>query len=527
MPPLHALALLLLATTAAAADYHLSASGDDAAPGTEQRPWRTLARLRTCPAAPGDRIRLRGGEDFAGGILLERGGSEQAPLVIESYGQGRARIVAGDDADGILVRNAGGVRIRGLEVAGSGRTTHHGIAFVITTPDTVRAGIAVDAVEVHGFGGNGLHLGAEQAGSGFRRVRFTRVVAHDCGEAGIASHGEARGAEYAHGDVQVVGCLAYDNHGLPGKTGNHSGNGIVMGHVDGLTIERCVAHGNGDLCNFTGGGPVGIWAWESRHVLIQYNEAHHNRTGAKSVDGGGFDLDGGVVDALVQYNHSHDNDGSGILVCQYGGARPLRRAVVRFNLSEDDGRAHGHGGIHFWSQSAAELSDVLVHNNTVRVGPGEPLSSAVRIAAAVTGVRICNNHLITAGAVPAVRCDVATPGVLFAGNAYSAADGLAIAWQGKAYADLAAWRAASGQERWQDQDTGLATTGFPAARGVHAPMLPGMAPEVDAYRLAADSPLLGGGIVLPATHLPPAVVDFGARLIVNPRAIGHDSGPGR
>ena len=520
------LLLALVSSGITAADYHLSMSGDDAASGSEEQPWRTLARLRTCPVAPGDRIRLRGGETFAGSILLERGGSEQLPLIIESYGQGRARIVAADDADGILIRNVGGVRIRELVVTGSGNTTHHGIAFSITTPDTVRVGIAVDAVEVSGFGGNGVHLGADQAGSGFRRVRFTRVIAHDCGEAGIASHGVVRGTEYAHGEVYVGGCLAYDNHGLPHKTENHSGNGIVMGHVNGLTIERCVAYGNGDLCNFTGGGPVGIWAWESRYVLIQYNEAHHNRTGAKSVDGGGFDLDGGVVDAVVQYNYAHDNDGSGILICQYSGARPLRRAVVRYNLCEDDGRTHEHGGIHFWSQKADELSDVLVHNNTVRVGPGDGrLSSAVRIAAAVTNVRICNNHLITLGKVPAVRCDVAEPGVLFAGNAYSDPDGLIIAWKGRSFEDLDAWRTASGQERWLDQPVGLVTAGFPAARGQHAPMLLGTVPFADAYRIPAGSPLLTGGIVLPATQVFPATVDFYARLVVNTRAIGHDAGP--
>ena len=45
-------------------------------------------------------------------------------------------------------------------------------------------------------------------------------------------------------EVYVGYSWAYDNSGVPGLSTN-SGNGIVLGDVDGATIERCVAWNNG------------------------------------------------------------------------------------------------------------------------------------------------------------------------------------------------------------------------------------------------------------------------------------------
>ena len=119
---------------------------------------------------------------------------------------------------------------------------------------------------------------------------------------------------YAHADVRVTHCQAFDNTGDPAYFKNHSGSGIVLYQVDGGLMEDCAAWNNGALCRASGGG-VGLWTCASRRVVIQHCESFANRTSGG--DGGGFDLDGGSVDCVLQYNYSHDNDGPGLMVYTY------------------------------------------------------------------------------------------------------------------------------------------------------------------------------------------------------------------
>jgi hypothetical protein len=91
----------------------------------------------------------------------------------------------------------------------------------------------------------------------------------------------------------------------------------------------------------------------------------------------------------------------------------------------------------------------LVHNNTViatRIGVDEP--SCVRVwEHSGDGLRFVNNLFITRGGVPAIACEIRGDGVYLVGNAYWATDGAFQIRHGERFDDLAAWRAATGQER--------------------------------------------------------------------------------
>src|SRR5678815_626384 len=89
---------------------------------------------------------------------------------------------------------------------------------------------------------------------------------------------------------------AYSNSGIPTETPS-SGSGIILGGVASGTIEWSVAHDNG----WRGNAGVGIWSYASSNILIQHCQSFRNRT-AGQVDGGGFDLDGGMTDSIMQYN---------------------------------------------------------------------------------------------------------------------------------------------------------------------------------------------------------------------------------
>src|SRR5207302_337505 len=151
------------------------------------------------------------------------------------------------------------------------------------------------------------------------------------------THGVFSGSATGYANSKVY--LAYDS--VFGNTGyasspNHVGDGIVLSDVQGGIIEHCIAHDNGQY-NTHDGGPVGIWAWDSDSITIQYCESYSNHTNSSS-DGDGFDFDGGVTNSCMQYNYSHDNDGTGYGIFEFRGARAYRNNVYRYNLSVNDGR---------------------------------------------------------------------------------------------------------------------------------------------------------------------------------------------
>lgn len=220
----------------------------------------------------------------------------------------------------------------------------------------------------------------------------------------------------------------------------------MIGNTDGVRIQYCEAYNNGWLCNFTGGGPVGIWVWDSNKAVIQFNESHHNFTGSTSVDGGGFDLDGGVRNSVMQYNYSHDNDGAGFLAAQYPGATPYSNNIIRYNISQNDGREHGHSGIQIWNGGSG-INNLQIHNNTIYTSPsltGSP--AAVRIMSNANNVTFYNNIFVTRGGIRLINA-LKTNGYSFRGNNYYAEDGrFRITWGTATYTSFSSWRDSTGQE---------------------------------------------------------------------------------
>ena len=365
--------------SSAATAYFVRAAGDDAAAGTSRATaWRSLARVNEVDLEPGDRILLEGRATFDGRLVIgpEDAGTRRRPVTVRSFGGGRATIDGGTGG-GILVHNAGGVSLSGLIVVGAGRDAGNrgdGISFYsdVAVPGTRFDYARVKNVEVSGFGGVGLVLGGyatdalgRPVKTGFSDVRFVRVDAHDNADAGILTYGSfaSNAVGWAHANVKVVHCASHANPGIPGKGGN-SGNGIVLVDVDGGLIVRSRAWDNGWRNDFPS-GPIGIWTWDSNRVVIERNEAWGNRSGTR--DGGGFDLDGGATNCVLRRNTSHDNVGSGFLVYQFAGARPMRDNQVLDNVSVNDGRTNGGGLVVGGGAVRTRFA-----GNMVEVGPREP-----------------------------------------------------------------------------------------------------------------------------------------------------------
>ncbi len=242
------------------------------------------------------------------------------------------------------------------------------------------------------------------------------MYAHENGFAGLSVGYGQRSKE-----VYIGHCVARNNPGDPSNLTNHSGNGIVVGNAENVTIEYCEAANNGWDMPRKGNGPVGIWAWNSDRVIIQFCVSHDNQSPGD--DGGGFDLDGGVTNSVLQYNLSYHNDGPGYFLCQYPEAPLFKNNVVRYNISQDDGiKNNRRSSIDVFSASS-NASDCQVYNNTVynRHGCGGRLR---RLAHAQH--RVSQQHLRLLGDVLSGEAKRGR----FEGNVYWSADGRGVSFDG-------------------------------------------------------------------------------------------------
>jgi hypothetical protein len=205
-------------------------------------------------------------------------------------------------------------------------------------------------------------------------INIEKVHAHNNGAAGITVAGNSSKSD--NRNIVIRNCLAENNPGDPTMLDNHSGNGIVVGLCTKVTIEYCAATNNGWDMPRIGNGPVGIWAYEADSVIIQNCISYRNKTSKGGEDGGGFDLDGGVTNSIIQYCLSFENEGGGFGIFQYNGASQWRNNTVRFNISENDGRvSRAHAGIFIWngSDDATQFTDFYCYNNVIYNSDGNAI----------------------------------------------------------------------------------------------------------------------------------------------------------
>ena len=339
-------------------------NGRDLNTGTSpEKPWETLEKVCQIKLKAGDHILLKAGKAFNGSLKLNsQHGIEKSPIVISSYGKGRA-VIESTYSMAIRVENCSYIHCKNLILNGSGRlagSKTDGLLF-----RAVHHGM-IDSVEVSGYLYSGIHI------VGGSDISITQVYAHDNGfsgifaESGEPEYGKDGKAFKTLKNVYVGYSIAENNPGCPAITDNHSGNGILIAGVVHGVIEYCEAMNNGWDMPREGNGPVGIWAYMSDSVTIQHCYSHHNKTSARGKDGGGFDFDGGMRYSTLQYNLSAFNEGAGYGIFQYAGATEWADNIARYNISYNDGGKNSHAGIFMWCDPMAQLMKSFhAYNNTI------------------------------------------------------------------------------------------------------------------------------------------------------------------
>lgn len=507
--------LLTLAMVGTAQDktYYVSPYGDDANSGlSAEAPWKTINKVNSFSFKAGDSILFEGGQTFVGSIFFwgDDMGSSSHPVVLSSYGAGRAQINASGSGNGLMAYNTGGIEVRKLVFFSNGATAnkHNGVEFYTDSTADIDH-IIIDSVETYGFGTRGISIGAWSNEKGFTNVKITNSVAHENGETGIETYGHW--PRFSHKNVYVGYCKAYNNFGRKDRTDKHSGSGIIVSGVDGATIEYCEAFANGKNNGHYGGGPVGIWFYDVKNGVIQYSESHHNQAGLDA-DGGGFDIDGGSQNCIIQYCYSHDNEGAGYGMYEYGSPNAFTNNVIRYNISENDARKNNDGALAFWGASSASMvMNSQIYNNTVYMNTtgmvwGTP--SAVKVlGTAMSGVTIRNNIFHITSGVRMLRATdaFATSAILFQNNNYyTEGNSAEFLWAGTSYKSLDEWKVgAPGQEMQGTLSLGTTVNPYfvsPGEGGRVGPAEGGDLTSIEAYQLQAGSPMIDAGINLKTTY---------------------------
>ena len=237
--------------------------------GSTSQPWKTVT-YAIGRSAPGDIISLKAGATFIEKIFIGaiNSGTSGHPLTIISDAANPAIIAAPTINDNaVSLYNAGHIRLQNLRFIGHGMDIHQTDGASLYTDDTGHDSISLINCEFSGFGKTGLVIGGFNGEvGGFRHVRVDRCVFRDNRRDGASTYAAHPAANQ---DFVFSNCRAYNNLGDPDYTASHSGSGIIMGSVTGGRIEYCVAYNNGARCSTTG-GPVGLWAYNSTNVIIQY-----------------------------------------------------------------------------------------------------------------------------------------------------------------------------------------------------------------------------------------------------------------
>lgn len=430
------------AGTTAAAHYYVSPTGSDTNNGTSTgTPWQTIAKVNAHTFVAGDEVSFQGGQSFTGEIAPNSGGTTATPIVFDSYGTGRATITNTGANAGLFIGAFGGVTVQDLNFTGPGvgSSTNDGIVLFQSTGTQVTAAVKILRVDVSGWKGG---IGVGGTTKGYAHVTVDEAELHGNRDYGFVSYGPTfTGSNYANADITITRSNAYSNLGNSLNTTTHTGDGIAVGSTDGALIERSSAHDNG-VNNTAVEGPEGLWTYDSNAVTIRRSISYANKTSGPN-DGGGYDLDQNVTNALLQDNLAWGNDGPGFVVSA-GGAGSSSNTIDGVSSVGNNLDGNAAELLLFASISTLEVknSTFLAQGSTRAAGLG------TAGGATLTGVTVHDNVIVTSGtgALVDANSNYSTSSVLFSANGYHRSSFL-VKWPtATSYTSKAAWSAATGQE---------------------------------------------------------------------------------
>lgn len=252
--------LLFVAAAAPAATYYVAPTGDDAAPGSQAAPWRTLQKAGNAAAAGDDVIVLPG--TYAGFRPL-RSGTAQAPIrflaqagvVVNAPGP------ANSNNDDIWVRDVDHIVLDGFECAAAPRA---GIA-VQGEPEANVTGVVVRNCFCH-------HSGTWGIFTGFARdlLLEDNETSYSANEHGIYVSNSGDRPTLRRNHVHHNSDSGIQLNADPAQMGDDPDDPQGDGIIEDALIEANLIHDNGS------GGGAAINLASVRRALIRNNVLYGN-----------------------------------------------------------------------------------------------------------------------------------------------------------------------------------------------------------------------------------------------------------
>lgn len=522
--------------------YYVSPTGSDSNNGTSQAtPWQTVTKINATTFSCGDTLSFQGSSSFAfnAAIYIARTGSDAgkfvsncsgaSPFTISTYGAGQATIT-NLTTDAIQIFNMAGVMISNLVLVGPGTNAinTNGIWIEAYADATTK----YDFVYINNLTISGFRVGVLQGGdngtTGFTNVSLLNSDVSNNGDAGFSTYGNVVAPSYAHGNVYLQSVKSFNNPGRAAQA-NPTGLGVSFGSVKGGVLRKSVISNNGTLDTF---GPVGVLTFESKNIILEFNESYLNKSGS-AVDGEGMDFDAGVTESIARWNYAHDNQGAGHLLFNTGSSvwfnNTLQENIFQNNGS---GPSNNLSEVSLGSSSATlpALRAYLIGNTFYSNRAANSVISFVNTSAGLTTGFAVNNVLYGDGTLRNVDAVTANPvGFIFQGNDYFGT--VATRWNSVSYATIALWRAAvTVEETYRGANTSLIsnpalTTPGSGGTCFTSGIPVGPQPCPSAYLLQAGSPMLNAGQNLPNVFgIQPGARDYFGNIVPAPSNGNYDVG---
>jgi len=394
-----------------AAYYVDCAAGNDIAGGqSPATASRSVRAVSSHEFQAGDAILLRRGTTCLGTLWPKGSGAPGAPILLDAWGEGPLPKVQAEPGAEAAFRlfNQEYWTVEHAEFIGG---QPHGV-FVSGTEGVLHA-IHIRGILVHGVTGEpktkegGLVVIAP--GSAAQRFEDVQVD-------GVTAYGTSQWAGI------LVGSLAFGVLPEPARSSHVSirnsivhdvaGDGIVLFQVNQGAIENCVAWYTGMQHTETIGTPNAIWTWMCRECAVRRSEAF--LTDSPGVDGGGFDIDYGDDDNVVEDSYAHDTQGYCVAI--FGAGRTTTNSVVRRNVCAANGHsprlAARQGAVFLDTWNRGRLRGVQISENRILWNP--PIAAAAVVNTAdFDGEGAFADNLIESSVPQSIRSN---PSLQFARN---------------------------------------------------------------------------------------------------------------
>jgi arylsulfatase A-like enzyme len=377
--------------------YVSSTEGDDTNNGlSPNTAFKSLEKMSSVALGGGDSILFKTGDTFIGQLFVNGSGTEDAPIIIESYGDEDKPILDGANAEGgaylstILINNQEYIEIRNLEITNDRKISRSGVSdqlaygvYVLNNGNdimhhivlkhlTIRDvfALSIDGVEFNSIKVAGIGFRSEQNTVACQEKNIQDVLVDSCYITRTTRYGiwtsHAGGASGVGNDSinRNMNLVFSNNHFY--QTG---GSCITPGRSYNCLLENNIFDYPGsDVDPRMAKRGSGAWFWSCRNVLAQYNKSYHVRGQGDSY---GMHIDFGNENVILQYNYSEDSEGGFVEILGNN-----INSVYRFNVSVNDGfRANGKS---LW------VSDYAGSSNRIRSQGNYIYNNSIYVDAAIT-----------------------------------------------------------------------------------------------------------------------------------------------